>query len=289
MSDWLDDALRLLGRLVLMALFTVIAFMVAGIALKPAFPMGLPGGPDGVLVMGFIGVFALLVAHLAVVLIFERGDWGTTGLGPRSWRPIPLGVALASGLLVILVPAGVLLVTGHASFEQMPAGAWGPAALNTLLWLAAPALFEELMARGYAFGAIQRLWGAAAAIALTSVLFGVLHIWNPGATVWSVGAVTIAGVFLGVVRFTTGSLAAAWIAHLGVNWTQGAVLHAPISGLSFLPTPGYRFVPSGPEWITGGAWGLEAGGAAVLTLLVVTFLLLYARRAEQSRPPSRLG
>ena len=48
-------------------------------------------------------------------------------------------------------------------------------------------------------------------------------------------------------------------------------------------------LPGGPEWITGGAWGLEAGGAAVLTLLVVTFLLLYARRAEQSRPPSRLG
>lgn len=86
-------------------------------------------------------------------------------------------------------------------------------------------------------------------------------------------------MFLAGVRLTTGSLAAAWLAHLGTNWAQGALLHAPISGLTFLPTPGYRLVPSGPDWLTGGAWGLEAGAATAATLLVITFLLFYARPA----------
>jgi hypothetical protein len=72
---------------------------------------------------------------------------------------------------------------------------------------------------------------------------------------------------------------AAWLAHLAINWTQGAVLHAPISGLAFLPTPHYRAEVSGPGWLTGGAWGLEAGAVTAATLLVVTFLLFWARPA----------
>jgi uncharacterized protein len=155
----------------------------------------------------------------------------------------------------------------------------GPALMDALVILAAPALMEELLARGYALGVIARRYGEVPAIAITSLGFGLLHLANPGASAWSVGAVVIAGVFLAAVRLVTGSLAAAWLAHLAFNWVQGGVLHAPISGLTFLPMPNYRAEASGPAWLTGGDWGLEAGAATAVTLLVVTFLLFWARPA----------
>lgn len=287
MLNWLDDALRLVGRCCVLLFFALLAFVIAGIALKPAFPDGLPPGPTTALVLGFVGAFALVVGHIAVVLMFERGDWSVAGLHAESWRPLPLLLATVLGLVVIAVPAGVLLGMGSVAFETRPAGPWGSAALDALIWLAAPALYEELIARGYVFGTMARQWGNAAAIALTSLAFGLLHLWNPGATAISVGAVVIAGVFLGGVRLATGSLAAAWLAHLAVNWTQGALLHAPISGLTFLPAPGYALVPTGDAWLTGGTWGLEASPVTALTLLVVTFLLLAAARRKSPRRVTR--
>ncbi len=266
-----------------LALASVVALVVAGIALKPIMPAGLPPGRDGVLLLGFLTAFAALVGHVVVVLLFERARWTAAGLDERSWHPRGLLAGAVLGVAAIALPAAILFATGQVHFEESLGGSWGRAALDALVWLAAPALFEELIARGYALGAIAREWGETAAVVITSVAFGLLHLGNPGATAWSVVAVTIAGVFLAAVRLTTGSLAAAWLAHLGINWVQGAVLHAPISGLNFLPTPGYRLVSTGPTWLTGGAWGLEAGAVTAATLLVVTFLVFRARPASTRR------
>lgn len=285
MLTWLDDALRLIGRLLLLGLVALAVFFVAGIALKPAFPLGLPAGPERILIVGVIATFSFVIATVVGVLAFERADWGVVGLDARAWRPLPLLWSALAGLAVVLVPAAMLLGTGHLVLEEAVAGPWGAAALTSLLWLAAPALAEELVLRGYAFGSIERQWGPTAAIAVTSVAFGALHYANPGATAWTMGAVVVAGVFLGVLRHVTGSLVAAWLAHLAVNWAQGAVLHAPISGLAFLPTPGYRVVPGAPAWLTGGPWGLEAGAATAAMLLLVSFLVLFA--AHRRRPTSR--
>ncbi|HVT40817.1 MAG TPA: hypothetical protein VHE78_17390, partial [Gemmatimonadaceae bacterium] len=84
-------------------------------------------------------------------------------------------------------------------------------------------------------------------------------------------------LFLASVRLATGSLYAAFVAHLAWNFVQGAVLHAPVSGLA-LPAPGYRAVDAGPAWLTGGAWGPEGGLAAAAGMLGATFLLLWRRR-----------
>jgi hypothetical protein len=275
-----DDFLRVLGRLLGFALIALVAFILSGVVMKPVFPDGLPPGPERMLVVSMMLASALLVAHAAVVLLFERGHWETTALGEGSWKPLGLLVGLAVGAVGILAPAGALAVSGHLNFVPSVPGPMRPALLDALVVLAAPALTEELVARGYALGVIARRYGEGPAIAITSLGFGLLHLANPGASAWSVGAVVIAGVFLAAVRLVTGSLAAAWLAHLAVNWIQGAVLHAPISGLSFLPMPNYRAALSGPAWLTGGVWGLEAGAATAATLLVVTFLLFWARPAK---------
>jgi hypothetical protein len=105
--------------------------------------------------------------------------------------------------------------------------------------------------------------------------------------------VALAGVFLATVRLSTGSLWAATVAHLVWNLVQAVVLHAPVSGLP-LPTPVYRLVDHGPEWLTGGAWGPEGGLAAAAGMLVATFLLLRSEprfeiAAHQEMAQIRIG
>ncbi len=165
----------------------------------------------------------------------------------------------------------LLAATGHARIEAVPAAvaggfdAWLATALRLTVLLAPAALWEELIFRGYLWTVAEQAAGLRVARWSTALAFGLVHLQNPGAGVMSLVLVTLAGLCLGAIRESTGSLAAAWLAHLMWNWTMAVVLHVPVSGLAF-DTPGYRTVVTGPAWWTGGTWGPEGGGAALFLL-----------------------
>ena len=141
------------------------------------------------------------------------------------------------------------------------------------------ALLEELLTRGYLFAVFRDALGWRSALAVTSLIFGLLHIPNNGATVESITMVTLAGVFLGAIILATGSLYAAWMAHVGWNWAMAVPLHSPVSGFP-LATPNYQLLDAGPRWLTGGAWGPEGGIAAAVGMMAgLTYL--YARRGSR--------
>jgi hypothetical protein len=223
-------------------------------------------------------LLGLLVGTYATVRIADGvrdGIWSRVGLGPAGLRPRWLLTGFAAGTLAILVPCALLLAAGRFSFERQPAEviSWWTAARSALFVLAPAAFVEELAMRGYLLTTLVESVGAPFAIAITSVLFALLHLLNPDPTFLSTGMVALAGLFLAVIRLTTGSLWAAWLAHLSWNLVQAVVLHAPVSGLP-LATPGYRLVDHGPVWATGGPWGPEGGLAAAGGMLVATFLLV---------------
>lgn len=228
-------------------------------------------------------VVAAIVATWAAGRIGDRdapGVWRRIGLGGEAWRPAPVAWSGGVAVLALVVPTGVLLLAGAVRFESAAAtDSWLAAAWTALALMVPAAATEELLFRGYLYTACRDLMGPARTIIATSVVFGLLHIFNAGATVASIAAVTVAGVFLGVVRLATGSLVAAFAAHLAFNLTQAVVLHAPVSGLA-AQTPGYRMVPLGPDWLTGGNWGPEGGAAVMGALLAATFLV--GRRAPRS-------
>jgi hypothetical protein len=186
------------------------------------------------------------------------------------------------------LPTLLLLAAGWFRLDAAPAtGGWVHAAVAMLAMMAPAALFEELVFRGYPFMVLRESAGRGAALVATSALFGLVHLQNPGATVGAVAIVALAGLFLGGVLLATGSLWAAWTAHLAWNWTLGALLHAAVSGLPFA-TPGYRVVETGPDWLTGGPWGPEGGAGAAAGMLTALGLLSAWRRRRGSSYETQL-
>lgn len=282
-----DGALRAPWRI---ALFFGATF-VAG-ALVSAFGLALPERTPFVALarawrvpLDQIGALLALLAGTWIALRVDgRGvaDWSRVGLARAAWgvRPSALGVVV--GGLAILVPCALLLAMRRFTFDAQPAAAtWVSTAGAALVLLVPAALVEELALRGYLLTALRDAWGARAAVAATSVCFGLLHLFNPHPTVLSTATVALAGVFLATVRLATGSLVAAWMAHLAWNFAQAAVLHAPVSGLA-VGSPGYRLADHGPWWLTGGSWGPEGGLAAAAGMLVATFLVV---RGSHMSPP----
>ncbi|MBA4070667.1 MAG: hypothetical protein C0497_02365 [Gemmatimonas sp.] len=226
---------------------------------------------------GAMSCVAMLVATAVTVRLFRESWRDTTRLSVDALGRWPLFGGLAAGWFAIAVPAGLLIWIGALRIVPAEAGDWWAGAGLALAILMPAALTEELALRGYAFTLLRRAWGVTMAVALTSVAFGLLHLFNPGVNAQSVALVSLAGVFLALVRLAFDSLWAAWLAHLGYNFVQLAVLHTPVSGLA-VPQPFYRTISNGPAWLTGGAWGPEAGVAAAIGMLGVSFLLAVRAR-----------
>jgi hypothetical protein len=207
--------------------------------------------------------------------------WSDVWLDRHSARPSAIGLGFALGTLAIGVPTATLAMVHWLAPVKGDATSWLGGAIRVSLLLAPAALAEELLARGYVLSVLVKSWGWPWAIAATSLAFGAIHVFNPGATVESIALVTIAGVFLSAILFATRSLYAAWAAHFAWNWTMAVVFHVSVSGLP-LESPRYRYVDAGPDWATGGSWGPEGGLPAAVTMIAGS-VWLFSRRGRTSR------
>lgn len=119
---------------------------------------------------------------------------------------------------------------------------------------------------------------------MTSVVFGLFHLANPGAGVLALAGVTAAGLLLGALVLRTGSLWPAIGAHLGWNWALAFLGDVAVSGLEVADAPGYDGVARGAAWLSGGGFGVEASLVAVSMLGLAAGL---AWKTSVGRPDGR--
>jgi membrane protease YdiL (CAAX protease family) len=96
-----------------------------------------------------------------------------------------------------------------------------------------------------------------------------------GATLfWATVNIGLAAILLGLCYLKTKSLALPIGVHIGWNFTQGNLLGFGVSGTTDAKGLLQPVFHGRPEWLTGGAFGLEASlpcvivcGAAILALV----------------------
>ena len=96
------------------------------------------------------------------------------------------------------------------------------------------------------------------------------------AGLFSIGAIplSLAGVWLAIAYLRTRSLWFPLGLHWAWNWTQASVFGLPVSGIVRLaPAPLLHAMNKGPDWLTGGAYGIEGGAACTVALLISTFVV----------------
>lgn len=257
------------------------AFAIPMLFARTLLPAAAEARPLDVMWDSLALALALAAATWYALRRVDGRGWSGVWMDPAAASPGRLLSGWLLGTCAIGIPAIVLVAVGWLRFVPAADGSVLAAAFMALVVLAPAALMEELLARGYVLSVLRDSLGWWPAIVVTSIPFGLLHAWNPGATAPSIALVTIAGVFLALVLRATRSFWAAVLAHLAWNWTMAALLHAPVSGLG-LASPDYRLIDTGPDWATGGSWGPEGGAGAVAGMLVGT-MYLYARRLRRGK------
>lgn len=191
-----------------------------------------------------------------------------------------LGAGLLIGSVLFAVTAGAVALLGGLTIHGLRGGAgeiWAMLAMGVISGSS-----EEILFRGIIFRHLESMLGSGAALAITSALFGAAHLANPGATWFAALAIAMeAGILLGAAYLYTRRLWLAMGIHAAWNFTQGWLFSVPVSGGR---APDGLLVTSrhGPEWLTGGAFGLEASVVAlvVATLAGVVLLMLAARHSR---------
>lgn len=90
---------------------------------------------------------------------------------------------------------------------------------------------EEMWCRGYLYERIHERYPLWVAVAVNGILFGALHAFNKGASVYSVLQIAVCGISYSLLRWYAGNI---WIvigAHTAWNYTQAFLFGLPNSGL----------------------------------------------------------
>lgn len=217
---------------------------------------------------------AALVAVVVVLTYIAAKRW-IERRSNRELAPVgaagELGLGLLFGGLLFGGMTGIVALLG--GFEVL--GLRGLGQFWSMLALAiVSGTFEEVLFRGVLLRHLEQLTGTWIALLITSALFGAGHIFNPDATWFAALAIAVeAGLLLGAAYLFTRRL---WLAigiHAAWNFTQGWVFSVPVSGgeapLGLLIT---RRI--GPDWLTGGDFGLEASAVAMVVASFAGVVLL---------------
>lgn len=200
-------------------------------------------------------VYKLVIRHLGDK---PHDDLPLPGSVRLTGEGVVFGFVLFSLIVAAAAVAGAYRITGPGDFAGMVGSIAGFAIL--------PGFREELLFRGILFRWIEEFGGTWAALAVTSALFGIVHIGNPNATWFSSFCIAVeAGILLGGAYMVTRSLWFPIGLHAAWNFTQGEIFDVPVSGLDSngLVVATLR----GPDWLSGGTFGLEA---SIVALLVAT-------------------
>ncbi len=136
------------------------------------------------------------------------------------------------------------------------------------------AIGEEVLFRGVLFRIMEEKLGTYIALLVSALVFGLLHVLNPGSSLIDGFSIAVqAGLLLGVAYVYSRDLWLPIMVHFSWDFTESAIYGATLSG-----TTSQTLISSkieGAKWLTGGSFGPEGSLQATIFCLIVSLILLY--------------
>lgn len=264
-----------LTRIFVATLFIVVPFAAVTVPLN-LFVTNKPLHRLGALLLAAV-VVASYTAYVRVIEKRAVTELSGPHAAPEFGAGLLFGAMLFCTTIGILAALGVYQVTGNNGWAAM---------LRFLPACILAGFLEEILIRAILFRILERWLGSWIALGLSALVFGALHLFNPGANLLDGAAIALeAGVLLAAAYMVTRRL---WLCigmHIAWNFTQGGIFSVAVSGGGgqggFFQS---RMV--GPEWLTGGAFGAEASVAALAVCLAagVALLVVAAKKGHVMAP-----
>lgn len=233
------------------------------------------GTGSGTILYSILLIFAGYLAYWAYVHLIERRRASEIEMKPAAPQfgiGVLMGAGLFSATVGLLWAAGLYHVSGRNGWTVL-SGAFSASLASGCL--------EELYMRGIFFRVLEEWTGSWISLGASALLFGLLHLGNPHATLTSAIAIALeAGILLAAAFMLTRSLWFPAGIHFAWNFTQGGIFGVSVSGTGARGL--LRSQLTGPELLSGGSFGAEASVFAVVVCLIAgaCILVLAHRRGH---------
>lgn len=220
-----------------------------------------------------LAALAVLLTYAAFVRYVEKRP--ASELSRRRALP-EFAAGLAIGAAMVAAQIGILYALGY--YEPSAINAWTIGFVQPLAVMVLVGVLEEVIGRGIIFRMTEESLGSWPAILISALVFGLAHMPNEGAGLLSIGITVAAGAFFAATYMLTRRL---WLCigiHAAWNYTLGTIFSVAVSGHESRGLLVGKL--SGPEWLTGGSYGLEASLLTLLTLAALGSYFLWLARAR---------
>lgn len=234
-------------------------------------------------VAGSIGNVPVLIINEAIMLVsvflsawivlwLRKCPLTSLGLSVKG-RGKDLLAGMAFAAMLYAVEFGISLLSGAVEVTGVN---FQPATLLlSFTFFLLVAIAEELAVRGFILG--RMLDGGVnkyGALVISSLLFSLMHIFNPNFAFLPFLNIFLAGLLLGASYIFTRNLCFPITLHWFWNWLQGPVLGYEVSGNDF-GTSLLTLHVSQANILNGGTFGFE--GSIICTVLMIAGTLLIIR------------
>lgn len=229
---------------------------------------------DNAFVTLSLELFAFAFISLAIILwarFVEKSPWLGLGMTKKgAIKDFILGWGIGAAMLITCV----LLMWGFGAIRissiQFSPQLFGEFLVLVLAW-SVQGTTEELLTRGWMFSSLSAKYNIPVGALVSSLFFTFLHLGNDGISLIPLLDLTLFAILACLVMLKTGNL---WVIsgiHAAWNCFQGNVFAFPVSGTQ----AGQAFIAvetSGPDWLSGGAFGVEG---SVISLIVQGLMIAW--------------
>jgi membrane protease YdiL (CAAX protease family) len=278
----------LLGRIIQFPLIRiVIAFLFLAVYLIPhnKFIVDAIATTSGT----FHSILVRIDDFISILILFFIYRLYARSVENRKAHEIALSGAISEfsvgfGISLILVGGMVLLLTALGYYRVSSADS-PSIILHAFFRFGIGAFAQVLLFRLILLRLLEEWLGSWLAMFIVALTFGLLHLANANASVFRCSAIILSDVLLIAAFYLTRRLWLVWGIHFGWNFLQDGIFGMPNSGETQFPS-WLTSTVDGPEWLTGGTFGIEASYVSVGLNLIVGILLLsiVIRKGQIVRP-----
>ena len=234
----------------------------------------LPLPPDWTLFFELANFLFITLAIIVWAVFIEKCPLEGIGLAKKhAFRDFLLGWFFGGAFLTICVLLMVLFggvqITGfHFSSTNILQF------IPLLLAWSIQGHAEEILARGFLFSSVAVKNSIPVGIVVSSIFFSLIHLGNDGLSLIPILDLTLFGILAALYYLKTGSIWGISGAHAAWNCFQGNVFGFPVSGTD----AGTAFISvkqQGPDWLSGGVFGVEGSLISVTAQALVIAWLSY--------------
>lgn len=216
---------------------------------------------------------------------FNKNWWIDFGFG------FGLGAILMTSIFIIELLSGWVSISGTFRTAGTGYGFLESLLVFIFVFVCAGAA-EEIFARGYLiknlsegllFKSIRVKTSIIIALISTSIFFGLMHLGNSNASLISTFNIMLAGLMFGIGYVYTSELAIPIGLHVSWNFFQANIYGFPVSGIKYPSeiVSVFQTESMGPEILTGGSFGPEAGLLGAPAFIMGSIIILLWVRSKR--------